>query len=90
MLGFDYQQLPSDKAFVDDYLVMDETKSDRREMGLLCSIIQEVISFNNLKPLTNKIKLAPEAQRALDEKEKKRSTTPTRVTNSERLDQMKK
>ena len=63
MMGFEQQTLPSGEHFdgpPDKYLALDETKADPRDMNHLCSIIQDILAKNNLKPLTTKINLDPQ------------------------------
>ena len=73
MMGFEQQMLPSGENFdgpVDKYLVLEDTKADPRDMNHLCSIIQDILGKNSLKPLTTKINLDPQLMKKLSEQEK--------------------
>ena len=62
MIGFENLELPSGENFdgpPENYFVLDEAKSDPRDMNHLSSIITEVIEKNSIKPLTTKIRLSP-------------------------------
>ena len=80
MMGFEQQMLPSGENFdgpVDKYLVLEDSKADPRDMNHLCSIIQDILGKNSLKPLTTKINLDPQLMKKLSEQEKAQPQKPS-------------
>ena len=72
MIGFENIELPSGENFdglPENYFVLDEGKSDPRDLNALSAILTEVITRKSIKPLTGKLKLDPKLRQKLQDQE---------------------
>lgn len=72
MIGFENIELPSGDNFdgpVENYFVLDEGKSDPRDLNALSAIITDVMTRKSLKPLTGKLNLDPKLKQQLQDQE---------------------